>query len=560
MAEGSSGSGLTTPDDPRVTRVGRVLRHYRVDELPQLVNVVRGDMSLVGPRPEDPRFVDLADPLHRRVFSAKPGITGPAQLQFRNEAGLLIGPDFERHYREEILPAKLQLDADYLEHRSAWLDLRILVRTLGAIAKRPEWRRQVTQGTVEAAPDRPLVVWFVNQYAGSPRHGMEFRHYELGRELAALGHTVVVISGSYSHLFARQPTTRGTYTIEDVGGLTYCWVKLPTYRQPTSVARVLNMLVFMGRLYRLPSHRLPRPDVIVVSSPSLFPILPVERWVRRWRARLVFEVRDIWPLTLQELGGLSPRHPLVVLMRWFEARAYRVASAVVSVLPGARAHMESHGMAPSKLRIIPNGVSPDALMDPSGQAPSHVRAVTAQSAFTVGFVGTLGAANALETLIGAARLLVAEDIRFVIVGQGSADESLRSLAADVPNVAFVGPVAKGDVPATLREFDVCYVGYHRSPLYRFGISPNKVFDYMAAARPVILAAEAANDPVRDADCGATVPPDDPAALAEAIRSLRTMSPAKRARLGANGRAFVGREHTYATLAERYVPVLQGTDR
>jgi glycosyltransferase involved in cell wall biosynthesis len=299
-----------------------------------------------------------------------------------------------------------------------------------------------------------------------------------------------------------------------------------------SVGRVLNMLTFMARLYRLPFGRLPAPDAIVVSSPSPFPILPAERWARRWRARLVFEVRDIWPLTLQELGGLSAHHPLVLLMRWFENRAYRVADAVVSVLPNARTHLESHGMAANKLRVIPNGVSPDALTVPLRPAPISVQAVRADGDFTVGFVGTLGAANALESLIGAARLLADDDeIRFVIVGHGSEEERLRALAADLTSVVFVGSVAKADVPATLREFDACYVGYHRSPLYRFGISPNKVFDYMAAARPVILAAEAANDPVRDADCGLTVPPDNPAALADAIRFLRTASQAERKRLG-----------------------------
>jgi lipopolysaccharide/colanic/teichoic acid biosynthesis glycosyltransferase len=133
MAEGSGGLSVTTSADPRVTRMGRVLRMYRIDELPQLVNVVRGEMSLVGPRPEDPAFVDLSDPLHRRVFMAKPGITGLAQLAFHNEADRLRGEDAERRYREEILPAKLRLDAEYLDHRSVWLDLRILVRTIRTI-------------------------------------------------------------------------------------------------------------------------------------------------------------------------------------------------------------------------------------------------------------------------------------------------------------------------------------------------------------------------------------------------------------------------------------------
>ena len=130
MATGSSGAGITGHRDARVTPLGRFLRRYRLDELPQLLNVVRGEMSLVGPRPEDPQFVDWSDPMHRRVFTAKPGITGLAQLDFHDEALRLIGPDVEERYRREILPAKLRLDLEYLDHRTTLLDLRILGRTV----------------------------------------------------------------------------------------------------------------------------------------------------------------------------------------------------------------------------------------------------------------------------------------------------------------------------------------------------------------------------------------------------------------------------------------------
>jgi lipopolysaccharide/colanic/teichoic acid biosynthesis glycosyltransferase len=124
------GPRLTLYDDTRVTRVGRWLRRYRVDELPQLWNVARGEMLLVGPRPEDPRFVDLTNPLHRLVFTTTPGITGLTQLAFADEADMLDTADPERHYREVILPQKLALDADYLRRRSTSLDLWILGRTL----------------------------------------------------------------------------------------------------------------------------------------------------------------------------------------------------------------------------------------------------------------------------------------------------------------------------------------------------------------------------------------------------------------------------------------------
>ena len=135
MTVGTAGSKVTLANDPRVTRVGRILRRYRLDELPQLVNVIRGEMSLVGPRPEDPAYVDMADPLHVRVFSAKPGITGLAQLAYHDEAELLTGPDADQRYRKEILPAKLRLDAEYLDRRTTLLDLKILARTARTILR-----------------------------------------------------------------------------------------------------------------------------------------------------------------------------------------------------------------------------------------------------------------------------------------------------------------------------------------------------------------------------------------------------------------------------------------
>ena len=130
MVENSGGSKVTVARDPRVTRLGHLLRRYRIDELPQLINVMRGEMSLVGPRPEDPAYVDMSIPLHRRVFTARPGITGLAQLEFHGEAVLLTGPHADQRYRDEILPAKLKLDAEYLERQTTLLDLEILLRTL----------------------------------------------------------------------------------------------------------------------------------------------------------------------------------------------------------------------------------------------------------------------------------------------------------------------------------------------------------------------------------------------------------------------------------------------
>jgi glycosyltransferase involved in cell wall biosynthesis len=401
------------------------------------------------------------------------------------------------------------------------------------------------------------VVWIVNQYAGSPRHGMEYRHYYLARALAARGHRVVVISGTRSHLFTRPPEVSRPFTLETIDGVTYCWVAGPRYERAISLGRILNMVAFALRLERLPVAKLPRPDAILVSSPSLFPLPVAARWARRFGARFAFEVRDIWPLTLRELGGLSTRHPLVLLMQWLEDFGYRSADVVVSVLPAAAGHMESRGMDPAKFHYLPNGIDLNGLPS-EGAAPATVRDAINPGAFTVGFVGTLGRANVLETLIDAARLVEADGVQVVVIGHGPEREQLVARAGAATNVAFVGPVPKEQVAAALALFDACYVGYRRSPLYRFGVSPNKLYDYMAAGRPVLFAADAANQPVQDADCGRTVAPEDPEALARAIRSLAATSQDERARLGANARAYVAERHDYTRLADRLAEVLLGS--
>jgi lipopolysaccharide/colanic/teichoic acid biosynthesis glycosyltransferase len=130
----ASGSSVTVWADPRVTSLGRRLRRLKLDELPQLLNVLLGDMSFVGPRPEDPSYVALYTEEQRKVLSVKPGITGVAALQYSDEESLLRGDDWEEIYRERIMPAKLKLEADYLEQRTAWSDAGLVVRTLFKLA------------------------------------------------------------------------------------------------------------------------------------------------------------------------------------------------------------------------------------------------------------------------------------------------------------------------------------------------------------------------------------------------------------------------------------------
>ncbi len=137
----AGGSSVTVWADPRVTPLGRRLRRLKLDELPQLFNVLRGEMSVVGPRPEDPEYVALYTDEQRRVLSVKPGITGVAALEYADEESLLQGDDWEATYRLTIMPAKLQLELDYLERRTARTDAELILQTMAVVVRHVVPRR-----------------------------------------------------------------------------------------------------------------------------------------------------------------------------------------------------------------------------------------------------------------------------------------------------------------------------------------------------------------------------------------------------------------------------------
>jgi lipopolysaccharide/colanic/teichoic acid biosynthesis glycosyltransferase len=133
----SMGSSLTTYEDPRITKTGNFLRRTKLDELPQLLNVLKGDMSIIGPRPEAPVYVKYYTEEQRRVLSVRPGITGPAQLENRDEELKLKGQsDPEQYYITQLLPEKLNIDLNYIENRNLGLDLKVIFKTIWAVIRR----------------------------------------------------------------------------------------------------------------------------------------------------------------------------------------------------------------------------------------------------------------------------------------------------------------------------------------------------------------------------------------------------------------------------------------
>jgi glycosyltransferase involved in cell wall biosynthesis len=215
----------------------------------------------------------------------------------------------------------------------------------------------------------------------------------------------------------------------------------------------------------------------------------------------------------------------------------------------------------SKLAIVPNGITLDEWQgDPQPlreDVAAAVAAARAAGATVVAYAGSMGEPNTLDTLLDAAALLRGQGMHFVLVGDGHLRERLQQRIGQLqlPQVTLCPPIPKAQIPTLLAAADIAWLGWQRVPIYRFGIAPNKLMDYMMAGVAVVHSVEAGNDPVADSGCGLSVPPQDPQALAAGLQRLAALPAEERRLMGERGRAFVLAHHTYPVLARRFLEAL-----
>lgn len=398
---------------------------------------------------------------------------------------------------------------------------------------------------------RKKTFWFINQYSSTPETAMGGRHYYLAQELAKKGHQVYVIAGCYSHLLRNPKKFEEQYLVEEIiPNFSFVWVNLPEYQEAHSKQRVLNWFKFSWLLRNMADVIPAKPDVILYSSPSLIGYLGAKHLANKFKVPFIFEVRDIWPLTLMELGGHSPNHPFIKFMQWIEDRAYRKADYVFSNLYNAVEHMQSRGLDSSKFHWIPNGVS---LEEVSQKEPLSIETVTQlpQNKFIIGYTGTIGVANAIDDLIEAAKILSSNpQLHFVLVGSGKEKDNLiqKVNTFGLQNITFIDAIPKKQIQSMLEQFDVCYIGWQKNPLYRFGIAPNKLPEYLYAGKPIIHAFSGKGDIVQQAQAGITIEAEDPQAIVGAVEQLYLLTAEQRQKLGANGKQFVLQNLEYAMIA------------
>jgi glycosyltransferase involved in cell wall biosynthesis len=401
----------------------------------------------------------------------------------------------------------------------------------------------------------------INHYAGSIDHGRVYRSFYLAREWVKLGHDVTIVAASWTHLRHYQSEITKNYQEEDIEGIRYIWLKTPKY-QGNGIKRAINIFAFVIQLFRYANKLVKRfkPDIVINSSYPL-DTYPAQYIAKKAGAKLIYEVRDLWPLSLIELGSISPYNPFIVLMQLAENSAYLHADRVVSLLPNAQEHMQQHGMSPDKFGWVSNGIDISEWKYDDTDIPDIHRLaldkLRESGRFIVGYTGAYDLANCLSTVLEAAVLLKHLPVTFVLIGRGLQADSLKSTSLELglKNVIFLPFAPKYTIPAILNRMDALLIVWQDLPIYRFGISPNKLMDYMMSAKPIVHGIGATNDPVAESGCGISVPPEQPQSLATAIETIMSMSILSREEMGRKGREYVIEHHDYRILAQRFVQVM-----
>ncbi|CAM3385505.1 putative glycosyltransferase [Xenorhabdus nematophila ATCC 19061] len=407
-------------------------------------------------------------------------------------------------------------------------------------------------------------ILYINHYAGSPYHGMEFRPYYLAKEWLNNGHKITILASSFSHVRSKQPNIKHKITEENIDGIHYIWYPTNKYKG-NGILRVINIFSFLLQiiLFNKKIIKKTKPNIILASS-----TYPLDIWVAKYlakkhKAKLIFEIHDLWPLSPIELGGMSPKHPFMTLCQYAENSAYKYSDAVISILPKVHQHVIKHGLDINKLHIIPNGIVYSDWEDGNyDKIPDNIRSkinTLKNKGYTiVGYSGSHGIPNALRYLIEAADLLRDKPFHFILVGSGLEKNNLLEYknSLDLENITFFEPITKKQMPDLLTLFDISYIGAHKTPIYRFGISPNKLMDYMMAENVILSSIEAGNDPVTDAACGITVEAESSKAIADALIKLSEYSLEEKQQMGKNGKNYVLKNHTYSVLADKFLQVMK----
>jgi glycosyltransferase involved in cell wall biosynthesis len=402
-------------------------------------------------------------------------------------------------------------------------------------------------------------ILYVSQYFPPEMGAPAARAGELSQHWAREGHEVTVLTGFPNHPLGiihpeyRKPF-RHMVAKERVRGAkvvrTWLW-PLPNRK---SYERMLNYASFCISA-SITGMFVSKPDVVIGTSPQLLVGLAAW-WISRIKsAPFVFEVRDLWPESLSAVG-MGDRSLLHSVLGKIAGFLYEHSQHIVVVTPAFKDHLIKYWKVPAeKISVVQNGVETE-LFRPGNPDQDLRKRWDAEGKFVVCYIGTMGWAHGLDSLVHAAKLLRNSPVVFVLVGEGADKERIVDLAKakDLNNIRVLGQQPRDQIPNYIASSDACLVLLKKTDVFKTVI-PTKMLEFMACGRPVILGVEGqARDILNEAQAGVSIEPEDPADLAEAVVFL-AKDAEERKILGNNGRDYILKTLSREQTAGKYIGVL-----
>ena len=399
-------------------------------------------------------------------------------------------------------------------------------------------------------------LWYISQYAVPVKYGFGTRHFYLGKEFVKKGIDVYIIASSYNKFFESAkvfPKDPKIYNFEEIDNVKVCWIKGFRYKKNEGLGRIISWFVFTWRLFFLPAKEFKKPDVIILSSLSLPPIIVAYYFKLKYKAKLIFEIRDIWPQTLIDVGNYSKYHPFVMLLGAIEKFGYNKADHITATMPAANIHIRRRISKPFNYTCIPQGIDLELFQNQSELDQQFIDQFIPKGKFIIGYAGSLGKSNALETIIDAVIELSKSnpEIHLVFLGEGPSKTELIERSKPSNNITFAPKVKKEMVGSFLKQCDLLYDSVKSVPLYEYGLSRNKWMDYMYSGKPMLVSFSGYVSLINEADCGIVVPSENKDALIIAIQDFYQTDQNKLKEMGARGKEYVLQNRTFDVLAEKY---------
>lgn len=405
---------------------------------------------------------------------------------------------------------------------------------------------------------------YISQYFSPEMGAPAARASELSHYWARMGHEVTVLTGFPNHPTGivppewRSRLRRLRYS-EQIDGVhverTWLWA-LPNRKAHERIRNYASFCLSAG----FTGFNLPRPEVVIATSPQLLCAL-AGWWIARWkRVPFVFEVRDLWPESLAAVGAGSEGSFLHRTLGAIAGFLYRQANRIVVVTPAFKHHLIEHWHVPAdKISVVENGVDINLFRHNATAAAEVRQRLDLDRQFLICYIGTMGMAHGLETLISAAEQLQASmpEAMFLLIGEGAEKHRIVDLAVSrgLTNIRFLDQQPREHIPAYVSSADLCLVLLKRAELFKTVI-PTKLLEYMACERPVIVAVDGqSRQIVEGAQAGVFTRPEDSHALAELIRELADDA-ARRRQMGANGRQYIVERLSREQTARDYIHVLE----